>query len=114
MGGSVCQGVGFVSARTIKGRTDEAVFVRATADPGEDAIHGAPYADHRLFDRTSMQNEHMHMWPALTLEDMMREFVLSQLEFLLAEDMLGVIDQDDINAGWEDRVPERQWTFVFE
>jgi hypothetical protein len=53
----------------------------------------------------------MQNGPALTLEHMMRECLLD-LEFLLADDMLGIIDQDDIDVGWEDRVPERQWTFV--
>jgi hypothetical protein len=78
------------------------VVVRATADAWEDAIDGGPYADRILFDRTAMQDEH---------EDEHEECQLD-LEFLLADDMLGIIDQDDIDAGWEDRVPERQWTFV--
>jgi hypothetical protein len=85
----------------------ERVVVRATADAWEDAIDGGPYADRILFDRTAMQDG-----PALTLEHTMRECLLD-LEFLLADDMLGIIDQDDIDAGWEDTgVPERQWTFV--
>ena len=79
----------------------ERVVVRATTDPGEDTDDGGPYADRVLFDRTAMQNH----------------WLMDRLQFLLKDDMLGIIDQDDIDAGyivpgWEDRVPERRWTLV--
>jgi hypothetical protein len=64
----------------------ERVVVRATADPGENAIDGGPYADRILFDRTAMQNEHGHLWPVLTLEHMMQD-ANTGLPGLLAHDL---------------------------
>ena len=83
----------------------ERVVVRATTDPGytgADTIYGGLYADPILFDRTADQNE---------------PFLMERFQFLLQHDMLGIIDQDDIDAGyivpgWEDRVPVHRWTLV--
>ena len=38
----------------------------------------------------------------------------SSMKLLLEEDMLGILDQEVIDAGSEDRVPDREWTFVIE
>ena len=81
------------------------VLVKATSDDVEDEINL------ELFDRISMQDDR---YCPLNLLIVMQNFVKRECKNLLREDMLGVMDQADIDNGWEDRVPKRQWTFVIQ
>jgi hypothetical protein len=78
----------------------EEVFVTATVDAVQDAMDG-PFQEHVVFER----REHGASG--------MREHAQGKLEELLREDILALIlEQEDIDDGWEDRVPDREWAFV--